>query len=58
MTEQPERELDEMQERSDRLEEEIGDVREDWESKKQDPGVPGAVPEGDEPSESDGERQA
>ena len=37
-----EREADEMQERSDRLGEEIADVREDWERKKADDGVPGA----------------
>jgi hypothetical protein len=38
-----ERELDEMDERSDRLEDEIGDVRDDWESKKRDSSVPGAA---------------
>ena len=37
-----EREADEMQERSDRLGEEIADVREDWERKKADDSVPGA----------------
>jgi hypothetical protein len=47
MTEQPEREVEEMQQRSDRLEEEIEDVREDWERKKQDSSVPGAPPDGD-----------
>ncbi len=43
-----ERELDQMQERSDRLEEEIGDTREDWERKKADPAVPGALPDDDD----------
>jgi hypothetical protein len=54
-----ERELDEMQERSERLEDEIEATREDWERKKRDPSVPGAsgdpesadtdtVPEADE----------
>jgi hypothetical protein len=43
LTEEPERQLDEMQERADRLEEEIGAVREDWERKKQDSTVPGAA---------------
>jgi hypothetical protein len=43
-----ERELDKMQERTDDLEEEIGDARDDWERKKADPGVPGAVPDDDE----------
>ena len=42
-----ERELDEMQERTDRLEEETSDAREDWERKKADAGVPGAVGEPD-----------
>jgi hypothetical protein len=45
VTEEPERELDEMQERSERLEEEIESVREDWERKKQDSHVPGAAGE-------------
>ena len=40
-----ERELDKLQERNDRLEEEIGDTRKDWERKKADPAVPGAVPD-------------
>lgn len=43
MTEEPERELDEMQERSDKLEEKIEAVREDWERKKRDSSVPGAA---------------
>ena len=43
MTENPEREVDEMQERSDRLEADIKNVREDWERKKQDSSVPGAA---------------
>jgi hypothetical protein len=34
---------DELQERSDKLAEEIADVREDWERKQADPAVPGAV---------------
>ena len=38
-----ERELDEMEERSERLEDEIDETREDWERKKRDPSVPGAV---------------
>ena len=43
MTERPEDEVREMQERSDRLEEEIDDAREDWERKKHDSSVPGAA---------------
>jgi hypothetical protein len=50
MSEQPERELEEMEERSDRLEDEIDDAREDWRRKKSDSSVPGAT---GEPKESD-----
>jgi hypothetical protein len=61
MSEKPEREVEDMEERAERLEEEIDDAREDWERKKQDPSVPGAAgdperaeqdlsPEADEPS--------
>jgi hypothetical protein len=50
VSEEPEREVDAMQERTDRLEDEIDDVREDWERKKRDPRIPGAAgdPEGAE----------
>ena len=37
-----EREVDEMQERSGKLEDDIEGASEDWERKKGDPGVPGA----------------
>ncbi len=51
MTEQPdrelERELEDIEERAERLEEDTDAARKDWESKKQDPGVPGAVPDAD-----------
>ena len=43
MSEEPEREVDEMQKRADRLEDEIDDVREDWERKKRDSRIPGAA---------------
>ena len=43
MSEEPEREVDEMQKRTDRLEDEIDDVREDWERKKRDSHIPGAA---------------
>jgi hypothetical protein len=43
MNERPERELDDMQERSDELEQEIDEAREDWERKKADSSVPGAA---------------
>jgi predicted nucleic acid-binding Zn-ribbon protein len=38
-----EREADDMRRRTDRLEDEIEDVREDWERKKADSNVPGAA---------------
>jgi hypothetical protein len=49
---EPEREVEDMEERSERLEDDIDSAREDWERKKQDPSVPGAAgePESDEPS--------
>jgi hypothetical protein len=43
MNERPERELDEMEERTDRLDEEIDEARKDWERKKADSSVPGAA---------------
>jgi hypothetical protein len=43
VSEEPERELDEMQQRADRLDDEIGKVRDDWERKKRDPHIPGAA---------------
>jgi hypothetical protein len=48
VSEKPEREVEEMQERSDRLEQEIEDTREDWEHKKSDPSVPGASDDAEE----------
>ena len=50
-----ERSLDEMQERSGRLEGEIEGTGEDWERKQRDPGVPGAV---GEPEDEDGDEPA
>ena len=49
-----ENELDEMEERSERLDDEIDDAREDWERKKGDSSVPGAVGDSEE-SEDDSE---
>ena len=40
-----ERQADELQEKSDKLGEEISDAREDWERKQADPKVPGATGE-------------
>jgi hypothetical protein len=67
VSEEPERELEDMQRRADRLEDEIEEVREDWERKKADPRVPGAAgdperaeqgpqPETDYPSKRDEDR--
>jgi hypothetical protein len=47
--EQPEREVEEMEERSERLGEEISEARQDWERKQSDDRVPGA---GGEPKEA------
>jgi hypothetical protein len=52
VSEEPEREVDEMQERADRLEDEIDKVREDWERKKADSRIPGAA--GDPESAEEG----
>jgi hypothetical protein len=43
--EEPEREADDMQRRSDQVGEDIAAAREDWERKKTDDSVPGAVGE-------------
>jgi hypothetical protein len=37
-------EADELEQRSDSLESEISDVRQDWQRKRQDPDIPGAPP--------------
>jgi hypothetical protein len=58
------RDLKQMEERSERLEEEIDEARDDWEAKKRDPSVPSAAgdpagaereppPETDYPSKGD-----
>ena len=39
---EPERDVEEMEERAERLEQDIEDARDDWEAKKRDPSVPGA----------------
>jgi hypothetical protein len=49
--EQPEREVEDMQQRSERLGEEISGVREKWERKKADDRVPGAA---GEPEQAEG----
>lgn len=40
-----ERDADDMEERSDKLEQRIDETRSDWEAKEQDSAVPGAQPE-------------
>jgi hypothetical protein len=47
-TPEPERDLEQMEEQSERLGEHIEETRDDWEQKEQDSSVPGAQPEGDE----------
>ncbi len=54
-----EQEGDRLERENKRLDEEINDVRQDWEAKRQDPGVPGAPPrpesESDPPAGSESE---
>jgi hypothetical protein len=40
---EPERDVEDMEERSERVEDQIEDTREDWERKKRDSSVPGAA---------------
>jgi hypothetical protein len=51
VTEREDPELHDMEERSERLEQEIQDVRDDWERKKSDSGVPGAAGDPDKAKE-------
>lgn len=53
-----ERELDEMDERREKLGEEIGQTEEQWERKKKDERVPGATAEEDEDEEDGGDDDA
>ena len=48
LADQLERDADRLEERSEQLAGEIEDVRQDWESNKADPQVPGAVAERDQ----------
>ena len=48
-----ERELADMQERSDRVGSHIDEARKDWEAKKADPAVPGAAGDPDRAEEGD-----
>jgi hypothetical protein len=47
-----EREAGRMEEESERVGDHIDDARREWESKEQDPSVPGAQPDPDEEEES------
>jgi hypothetical protein len=47
-----EREADRMEHESERVGEHIDETRREWESKEQDPAVPGAQPDEDEQEES------
>ena len=49
--EQAEHEGELMQKRSEELEQEIGQARDDWQSKRTDPSVPGAPPQDRDASE-------
>ena len=47
-----ERDAERMEHEADRVGEHIDDTRRDWESKEQDPSVPGAQPDSEEEEES------
>jgi hypothetical protein len=51
----PEKQADELAERSKKLGEQIAETQEDWEAKRRDAGVPGAQPlePGEEPEDGD-----
>jgi hypothetical protein len=53
MSDEPERDVEDMEERSERLKEKIEDTREDWERKQADEHVPGASQDDDEDSDAD-----
>jgi hypothetical protein len=48
---EPERDVEDMEERSERVEDQIEDTREDWERKKRDSSVPGAAGDPDRAEE-------
>jgi hypothetical protein len=52
-----ERELDDMQEQSDQLGEEVEEARKDWESKQRDSSVPGATGDPDDEGGPEPEQQ-
>ena len=48
-----ENEVEDLEEKSERVGEHIRETREDWESKEEDPAVPGAQPDPDEPTDEE-----
>jgi hypothetical protein len=58
LADQLDEEADKLERRSEELGSKVQDVRDDWERKRADPGVPGAVPRPkDEASPGDQERE-
>jgi hypothetical protein len=57
LADQREREADQLARRSDKLKDDVAEVRQDWQQKRASEGVPGAVPEGDEKAEEEGDGQ-
>jgi hypothetical protein len=55
LADQLKNESDRLEQRSNELGEEISDVRDDWQRKRNDPGVPGAPPPESEESEESAE---
>jgi hypothetical protein len=58
LADQREREADELEQRSQELQSEVSDARDDWARKRSDDGVPGAPAPAGESSDSDTETQA
>jgi hypothetical protein len=57
LADQREHEADELARRSDKLKDDVAEVRQDWQQKRASEGVPGAVPEEGEESEEEGDGQ-
>jgi len=57
LADQREREADELARRSDKLKDDVADVRQDWQQKRASEAVPGAVPEEGEEGEKEGDGQ-
>jgi hypothetical protein len=55
LADQREREVDQLQQRSDELASEVSDVSQDWHRKRSDEGVPGAQPHDRDEADEDGE---